>query len=69
MPRSDAVDELPKIGANPRLDRRTKMIARLEEQTLLLNDPNYTRTVRTLVKKERQLMPLTNSNASCPGGG
>ena len=32
---------LPKIGANPTLDRRTNMIARLEEQKILLNDPNY----------------------------
>jgi len=30
---------LPKIGANPTLDRRTNMIARLEEQKLLLSDP------------------------------
>jgi hypothetical protein len=26
-------------------DRRTNIIARLEEQKLLLNDPSYTRTV------------------------
>jgi hypothetical protein len=38
---------LPKIGANPILDRRTNMIARLEEQKYLLKDPNYVRTVRT----------------------
>src|SRR4029077_5994229 len=38
---------LPKIGANPTLDRRTNMIARLEEQKVLLKDPNYIRTVRT----------------------
>ena len=29
---------LPKIGANPILDRRTNMIARLEEQKCLLNE-------------------------------
>jgi hypothetical protein len=46
---------LPKIGANPILDRRTNMIARLEEQKLLLNDPNYIRTVRTWVKKDGRL--------------
>ena len=46
---------LPKIGANPTLDRRTNMIARLEEQKLLLNDPNYIRTVRTWVKKDGRL--------------
>jgi hypothetical protein len=43
---------LPKPGANPALDRRLKVIARLEEQKLLLNDPNHTRTVRTSVKKD-----------------
>jgi hypothetical protein len=41
---------IPKIGANPTLDRRTNIIARLEEQKLLLNDPNYIRTVRSWVK-------------------
>jgi hypothetical protein len=46
---------LPKIGANPILDRRTNMIARLEAQKLLLNDPNYIRTVRTWVKKDGRL--------------
>jgi hypothetical protein len=43
---------LPKPGANPTLDRRTKIIARLEEEKLLLADPNYARTVRTWVKKD-----------------
>jgi hypothetical protein len=57
---------LPKIGANPALDRRTKMIARLEEQKLLLNDPNYTRTVRTWVKKDRQLMPVDKQQRVLP---
>ena len=41
---------LPKLEANPVQDRRTKTIARLEEQKLLFNDPNFTRTVRTSVK-------------------
>jgi hypothetical protein len=43
---------VPKLGANPTLDRRAKVIERLEEQKLLLNDPTYTRTVRTSVKKD-----------------
>src|SRR4030088_2074815 len=46
---------LPKIGANPTLDRRTNMIARLEEQKVLLKDPNYIRTVRTWAKKDGRL--------------
>jgi hypothetical protein len=43
---------VPKIGANPTLDRRAKVVERLEEQKLLLNDPTYTRTVRSSVKKD-----------------
>jgi hypothetical protein len=43
---------LPTQGANPILDRRAKVIARLEEQKLILKDPNYTRTNRKWVKKD-----------------
>jgi len=43
---------LPTQGANPILDRRAKVIARLEEQKLLMSDPSYTRTLRTWVKKD-----------------
>jgi hypothetical protein len=57
---------LPKIGANPVLDRRTKMIARLEEQKLLLKDPNHIRTVRTWVKKEGQLVPVDKQQRVSP---
>ena len=43
---------IPNPGGDPILDRRTKIIARLEEQKLILKDPNYTRTVRNWVKKD-----------------
>jgi hypothetical protein len=43
---------LPSQSGNPIFDRRTKVIARLEEQKLVLKDPNYTRTNRKWVKKE-----------------
>src|SRR5450432_4155231 len=43
---------LTKQGANPVLDRRTKIIVRLEEQKALLADPAYTRTIRNWVKKD-----------------
>ena len=43
---------LPKIEVNPVQERRTKTIARLEEQKQLFANPNYTRTVRTSVKGE-----------------
>ena len=43
---------MPTPGGDPILDRRAKVIARLEEQKLILKDPNYTRTVRNWVKKD-----------------
>jgi hypothetical protein len=46
---------LPKLEVNPVQERRTKTIARLEEQKKLFNDPNYMRTVRTSVKNEDDL--------------
>ena len=57
---------LPKIGANPTLDRRTNMIARLEEQKLLLSDPNYIRTLRTWVKKNGELTPVDKQQRVLP---
>ena len=57
---------LPKIGTNPTLDRRTNMIARLEEQKLLLNDSNYIRTVRTWVKKNGHLTPVDKQQRVFP---
>ena len=43
---------LPKPSANPTLDRRAKIITRLEEQKRLVADPTYTRTVRSWVKND-----------------
>ena len=57
---------VPRIGANPILDRRANIIARLEEQKLLLNDPNYIRTVRTWVKKDGQLTPVDKQQRVLP---
>ena len=46
---------LPKLGANPTIDRRAKVIAaRLEEQKNCRNHPNFARTVRTSVQKDGQ---------------
>jgi hypothetical protein len=64
--RSLTFTTIPKIGANPTLDRRTNIIARLEEQKLLLKDPSYTRTVRTWVKKDGQLMPVDKQQRILP---
>jgi hypothetical protein len=57
---------LPKVGENPTQDRRRNMIARLEEQKLLLNDPNYIRTVRTWVKKDGRLTPVDKQQRILP---
>ena len=43
---------LPTQGANPILDRRAKVIARLDEQKLILKDPNYMRKSQTWIKKD-----------------
>jgi uncharacterized protein DUF6641 len=43
---------LPQVGANPVVDRRSRVIERLEEQKRLLADPNHKRTVRQTVKKD-----------------
>jgi hypothetical protein len=47
---------LPKNAGDPVQARRTKFVAKLEEQKLLLQDPNHVRTVRrwTKVNGERQ---------------
>jgi hypothetical protein len=57
---------VPKIGANPTLDRRAKVIERLEEQKLLLNDPGYTRTVRTSTKKDGERIAVEKHQRVLP---
>src|SRR5262245_66413419 len=64
--RSLTFTTIPKIGANPTLDRRSNIIARLEEQRLLLNDRKYVRNVRTWVKKDGQFMPLDRQQRVLP---
>jgi hypothetical protein len=66
---------LPKPSVNPTLDRRAKIIARLEEQKRLLADPNYMRTVRSwkqneageksFVEKKQRVLPWW---ATAPNG-
>ena len=68
---------LPKSTVNPTLDRRTKIIARLEEQKALLRDPAYTRVVRAwgkndsgekvMVDKKQRVLPWWSAqpNGSC----
>lgn len=43
---------LPKTDSNPMMERRNRIVAKLEEQKLLLQDPAYVRKVRSFVKKD-----------------
>src|SRR5262252_3661304 len=65
-PKSLIFTTLPKIGADPTLDRRANLIARLEEQKLLPKDSNYTRTVRIWMKKDGQLTPVNKQQRVLP---
>jgi hypothetical protein len=68
---------LPKSTVNPTLDRRTKIIARLEEQKALLRDAGYMRVVRAwgkndsgekvMVDKKQRVLPWWSAqpNGSC----
>jgi hypothetical protein len=64
--RSLTFTTIPKIVVNPTLDRRSRIIERLEEQKLLLNDPKYVRTVRTWVKKDGYVTPLDRQQRVLP---
>jgi hypothetical protein len=44
---------LPVAAADPALDRRTRIVAQLEEQKLLLKDPSYMRPLRSWIKNEQ----------------
>ena len=43
---------LPQIQPDPVMDRRNRTIAHLEEQKRLLQDPNYTRTIKVWIEKD-----------------
>lgn len=50
---------LPKAGNDPVQARRTKFITKLEEQKLLLSDPNHVRTVQRWTKVNGERQPTT----------
>jgi hypothetical protein len=54
------------LDGNPTLDRRARVIARLEEQKLILKYPNYIRTIRTWVKKDGQKMMVEKHQRVAP---
>jgi hypothetical protein len=45
--------QLPKLVKDPSLDRRTRIVAQLEEQKSLPNDPTFMRPVRSWVKGDQ----------------
>jgi hypothetical protein len=53
-------------GIDPIVDRRTKVIARLEEQKRLLNDPSYTRTVRKWTNKDGEKIAIEKHKRVLP---
>ncbi|MET4044915.1 hypothetical protein ABIC03_006644 [Bradyrhizobium sp. RT6a] len=54
---------LPKAGNDPVQMRRTKFITKLEEQKLLLGDPNHVRTVQRWTKVNGERQPTTKQQA------
>jgi hypothetical protein len=57
---------LPKSGNDPVHMRRAKFVARLEEQKLLLKDPNHVRTVQRWTKVNGNDRPPPSSRPSDP---
>jgi hypothetical protein len=59
---------LPKSGNDPIQTRRAKFVAKLEEQKLLLKDPNHVRTVQRWAKIDGERQAVTKQQAVRPGG-
>ena len=57
---------LPKSTNDPVQQRRTKFITKLEEQKLLLNDPNHVRTVQRWTKVNGERQATTKQQAVRP---
>src|SRR3974377_197280 len=58
---------LPQIQADPVLARRNRTIAHLEEQKRLLQDPNYTRTVKVWTEKDGERRQVEKKHRVFPG--
>ena len=57
---------LPKSGNDPVQTRRAKFVAKLEEQKLLLKDPNHVRTVQRWTKVNGERQATTKQQAIRP---
>ncbi len=58
--------EMPKAGQNPILFRRTRTIARLEEQKRLLADPQYVRVSQRWTHKDGQKVQVEKQHKVSP---
>jgi hypothetical protein len=58
---------LPKAGNDPVQMRRAKFVAKLEEQKLLLKDPNHVRTVQRWTKVDGQRQATTKQQTDPTG--
>src|ERR1700704_4682278 len=56
----------PKTGNDPVQQRRAKFVSKLEEQKLLLKDPNYVRTIQRWVKVNGERQATTKQQAVRP---
>ena len=56
----------PKTGNDPVQTRRAKFVAKLEEQKLLLKDPNHVRTIQRWVKVNGERQAVTKQQAVRP---
>jgi hypothetical protein len=57
---------IPKSGNDPVQTRRAKFAAKLEEQKLLLKDPNHVRTVQRWTKVNGERQAVTKQQAVRP---
>src|SRR6476659_10006974 len=57
---------LPKTANDPVQERRAKFVAKLEEQKLLLKDPNHVRTVQRWTKVNGERQATTKQQAVRP---
>ena len=57
---------LPKAANDPVQQRRAKFVAKLEEQKLLLKDPNHVRTVQRWTKVDGERQASTKQQAVRP---
>lgn len=57
---------IPKTAGNPILNRRDKLVERLEDQKSLLNDPTHVRTVQRWVKVDGEKQPVEKKQRVSP---